>query len=230
MRQRKGTCLALASLAAIGLLLPQTSRAQAAASPVGFWTVVTGGVTQDYSFTKDGRFESKLYGQSVYLVHRGAYSVQGDRLTLRLPGTAPETFRWRIVNEYGRPALKLTDSFGSTTSHNFERYDQRYAAGPLIPYEQASLVATWTVNHGGMHWEYAFTSDGRFQSKRIGKTINEIVRGTYVVKGNALVLVVPQKPLEGFVWRMERENGARTLILMDVYGAFEVYYEARAGG
>jgi len=226
----KRTCIVFAAIAAVSLLLPGTGWSQTAAGPVGFWTVVTGGVTQDYAFSKDGRFESKLYGQSVYLVHRGTYSVQGDRLTISEPGTKPETFRWKIVNEYGRPALKLTDAYGSTTSHNFERYDQRYAAGPLIPYDKAKLPATWIVNHGGMHWEYAFTADGRFQSKRVGKTINETVRGTYIVKGNILILVVPQKPMEGFVWRMELENGARTLILLDVYGAFEVYYEARAGG
>jgi len=231
MRLRKGTCIVFAAIAAVSLLLlPGAVWSQTGAGPVGFWTVATGGVTQDYAFTKDGRFESKLYGLAVYQIQRGTYTVQGDQLTVSAPQTTPETFRWKVVNEYGRPTLKLTDSFGSTTTHYFERFDQRYAAGPLIPYDKATLPASWIVNHGGMHWEYAFTADGRFQSKRIGKALNEVVRGTYVVKGNILILTAPQRPLEGFVWRMELENGARTLILVDVYGAFEVYYEARASG
>jgi len=90
-------------------------------------------------------------------------------------------------------------------------------------------VGLWIVNHSRMHWEYAFTADGRFQSKRMGEAVNETVRGTYMVKQNILILSVPDKPLQGFGWRMELENGARSLILLDTYGAFEVYYESKAG-
>ena len=212
-----------------GLVLPVSAWSQATAGIVGFWTQVSGTVTHDYAFAKDGKFESKLYGSIVYQIHYGTYSVQGDQLTLNAPQTSPETFRWKIVNEYGRPTLKLTDSFGATNPFYWERFDQRYAGGTLIPYDKASLVGNWTVNHGRLHWEYAFTQDGRFRSKRVGDAVNETVQGTYTVKGSILILDSPEKKLQGFGWRMELENGGKTLILLDTYGAFEVYYFAKAG-
>ena len=100
----------------------------------------------------------------------------------------------------------------------------------LKTYDRAKLASFWIVNHGGLHWEDAFTADGRFQSKRIGGGMNETVRGTYEIKGNILVLISPGKPLQGFIWRIELENGAHTLVLADGYGAFEIYYEDKAGG
>jgi len=218
-----------AAMAAANLFLCGAGRAQTAAGPVGCWTVVSGGVTHDYAFTQDGKFESKIYGTRVYQISYGTYSVQGDRLTLSSPQTSPETFRWKIVMDTGRPTLKLTDSFGATSPYYAERFDHRYVTATLIPYDRATLPAFWVVNHGNMRWEYAFTADGRFQSKRIGDAVNETVRGNYAVKGNILLLTSPQKPPQAFLWRMELENGGRTLILADVYGAFEVYYEAKAG-
>ena len=52
---------------------------------------------------------------------------------------------------------------------------------------------------------------------------------TSIVKGPLLILTAPGKPPQALGWRMELENGARTLILLDTYGAFEVYYESKAG-
>lgn len=49
------------------------------------------------------------------------------------------------------------------------------------------------------------------------------------MKGPLLILTAPGKPPQALGWRMELENGARTLILLDTYGAFEVYYESKAG-
>ena len=223
---RHTLCTAL--ILAAGLLLSPVARSQAGAGIVGFWSQVSGTVTHEYAFTRDGRYESKLYGSIIYQVSYGTYVVSGDRLTLTAPHTSPETYRWSIVGG-SRPTLKLTDEFGAVSPFYWEAFDQRYAGGVLIPYSQASLVGFWVVSHGRAHWEYAFTADGKFQSKRIGDSINETLRGTYVVKDNALILSVPGKPLQGFAWRIERENGARTLVLMDLYGAIEVYYEAKAG-
>jgi hypothetical protein len=229
MRKWKTNRVVFAMIAAAGLLLPVTTLSQVNTGLVGSWTQVSGSVTHDYAFTSDGRYESKVYGSIVYQINRGTYTVQGDQLTMSAPQAAPEIVHWKIVKEYGRPTLKMTDSFGATVSFYWERFDQRYAAGTFIPYEKASLPGYWIVNHGHLHWEYAFTPDGKFQSKRVGDAINETVRGTYTVKGNILILASPDKPLQGFVWRMELENGARTLILVDTYGAFEVYYESKAG-
>jgi len=212
----------------MGLLLSPIARSQASAGVVGFWTQVSGTVTHEYAFTRDGRYESKLYGSMVYQVSYGTYVVSGNQLILTAPQTAPETYRWNIVGGL-RPTLNLTDAFGAVSPFYWEKFDQRYASGVLIPYSQASLVGYWVVSHGRAHWEYAFTADGKFQSKRIGDSINEIIRGTYVVKDNAVILSPAGKPLQAFAWRLERETGARTLVLMDLYGAIEVYYEAKAG-
>lgn len=217
---------AIAAIA--GVFQPAVARSQAGTSLVGFWTQVSGNVTHDYAFTQDGRFESKLYGSLVYQVGYGTYTVQGDQLTMNAPQTAPTKYRWRIVTSPQR-ALMLIDSFGASIPFYWDKWDQRYAAGPLVPYAKASLVGNWVVNHGRMHWEYAFTSDGRFRSKRIGDAINETVEGSYLVKENVLILTSANKPLQGFAWRIEAENGGRTLILLDTYGAFEVYYLATAG-
>ena len=224
-------CSTIGTCAMIGacLLLPLIACSQSGPGIVGFWTQVSGTVTHDYSFSKDGRFESKLYGSIIYQISYGTYTVNGDQLTLNAPETSPETYHWKIVTEYSRPTLKLTDSFGAVVPFYWENFDHRYVASTLIPYDKASLPGYWIVSHGRMHWEYAFTPDGKFQSKRIGDAVNETVRGTYVVKGPLLILTVPGKPLQALGWRMELENGGETLILLDTYGAFEVYYEAKAG-
>jgi hypothetical protein len=49
------TALVLAS----GLLLSPVARSQAGAGMVGFWSQVSGTVTHEYAFTRDGRYESK---------------------------------------------------------------------------------------------------------------------------------------------------------------------------
>lgn len=229
MRRRSVNGVVLAVIVVASLLLSVNAAAQPSTGIVGSWTVVSGSVTHDYAFTKDGRYESKMYGSLVYQVGFGTYIVQGDRLTLNAPKAAPETYRWKIVNEHGRPTLHLTDAYGATTPFYWERFDQRYAAGPLIPYDKTSVTGFWSVAHGHLHWEYAFTPDGKFQSKRVGDAVNETVRGAYTAKGPVLILSVPGKPLQALGWRMERENGGRTLILVDAYGAFEVYYESKAG-
>ena len=207
---------------------PAVVWGQSAAALVGFWTVNVGaGVTQDYAFTKDGKFESKIYGSAIYQVSYGTYTVQGDRLTLSAPKTTPETFRWKVVPEFGRASLKLTDTFGATTTRYTDRWDQRYGAGPLVPYAKAKLASFWIVNHGGMHAEWAFTEDGKFQFKRINRSNVVTVRGTYIVKDNILILTAPDRPMQGFGWRIEVENGNHTLILVDTYGAFEIFYESK---
>lgn len=179
MKLRKYMSIKCAIIGAC-LLLPLIACSQTSPGIVGFWTQVSGTLTHDYAFSKDGRFESKLYGSIVYQIHYGTYTVNGDQLTLSAPETSPETYRWKIVIEYSRPTLKLTDSFGAVVPFYKESFDHRYVTSTLIPYDRASLPGFWIVSHGRMHWEYAFTPDGKFQSKRVGDAVNETVRGTYI--------------------------------------------------
>lgn len=74
--------LCTALILAAGLLLSPVARSQTGASIVGFWTRVSGTVTHEHAFTRDSRYESKLYGSIVYQVSCGTYVVSGDQLTL----------------------------------------------------------------------------------------------------------------------------------------------------
>ncbi len=109
----KSTMNVCAVLAAGCFLLPPPAQSQPATGVVGFWMVNAGGVMREYAFTKDGKFESKTYGSGIYIVGFGTYTIQGDRLTLNSPNTAPETYRWRTAVEYQTPRLTLTDSYGA---------------------------------------------------------------------------------------------------------------------
>lgn len=108
--------------------------------------------------------------------------------------------------------MKLTDSFGATIAHYSDRWDQRFRAGPLVPYRKAKLASFWIVNHGGLYEEWAFTSDANFQFKRINRSNVDTVRGTYIAKDNTLTLTAPDRPMQEFGWRIEVENGNHTLI------------------
>jgi hypothetical protein len=54
------------------------------------------------------------------------------------------------------------------------------------------------------------------------------VEGAYLVKGEIVILMPSGKPPHPLLWRIELENNAQTLILLDPYGAFEVFYREKA--